>query len=215
MDANLYSVTAAPSIELLTAEVERILSQFQATWSYDGRDFARPNSEQTLRKLIDESPIHIQARLRDEFFAEGPLNALFAIPQLQEIIINGANEIWVESAGKFWRHNDQFLSETTFKNFIDRLCAEAAVKIDLSVPFTDGRWRDFRLHMGCAPLTHCLYHLNLRRLPSSPWTLPLLEEAAWAQTNRITTLRELVRARKNILFIAPQGAVRQPFSALA
>lgn len=189
----------------LTTQTESILLKFQQVWSFDGRDFARPNADETLRQLIAQAPADMHRRLTDEFFGEGPLNAVLETPQLQEIIINGPDDIWIESAGKFWRHDDRFLSETTFKNFIDRVCAEASVRIDLSQPFTDGRWRDFRLHMGCAPLTHCNYHLNLRRLPANPWTLPSLEAAGWAQPARVKLLRDLVGQKKNILFIGPTG----------
>lgn len=192
-------------VNLMSLEVENILSKFQQTWSFDGRDFARPNSEETLRQLIGKAPLGMQRRLSDEFFNEGPLSAILDTPHLQEIIVNGPDDIWIESGGKFWRHPDRFLSETTFKNFVDRVCSEASVKIDLSQPFTDGRWRDFRLHMGCAPLTHCAYHLNLRRLPSNPWTLSMLENADWAAPTRVKLLRDLIRQQKNILFIGPTG----------
>jgi pilus assembly protein CpaF len=205
MAANLAPLTPGLSADLLTSATEEILAKFQQAWSFDGRDFNRPNSEETLRRLIAENPVGMHKRLNDEFFAEGPLAAILSTPQLQEIIVNGPDDIWIESAGKFRRHDDRFLSETTFKNFIDRLCAEAAVKIDLAQPFTDGRWRDFRIHMGCAPLTHCAFHLNLRRLPSNPWTLPMLEGAGWASPARMTTLRDLIRKKKNILFIGPTG----------
>lgn len=206
MAANLSPLSADLSADLLSAEVENILAKFQQAWSFDGRDFARPNAEETLRRLIAQSPVGMHERLSAEFFTEGPLAAILETPQLQEIIINGPDDIWIESGGKFWRHEDRFLSETTFKNFIDRICAEASVKIDLSQPFADGRWRDFRLHMGCAPLTHCAYHLNLRRLPSNPWTLPTLENAGWAAAPRVKGLRDLVRQKKNILFIGPTGS---------
>lgn len=189
----------------LSKQTDSILREFEQVWSFDGRDFARPNADEMLRQLINKAPPEMRERLEQEFFAEGPLHSILATPHLQEIIVNGPEDIWVESQGRFWRHEDRFLSETTFKNFIDRVCAEAAVKIDLSQPFIDGRWRDFRLHMGQAPLTHCSYHLNLRRLPSSPWTLSLLQEAGWAPSKRIELLRDLVRQKKNILFIGPTG----------
>lgn len=199
------SLTEIP-IDHLVAETESIMSKFQQAWSFDGRDFARPNADETLKLLIAATPPLMHQRLSEEFFKEGPLSRILETPHLQEIIVNGPDDIWVESSGKFWRHEDRFLSESTFKNFIDRVCAEASVKIDLAQPFADGRWRDFRLHMGCAPLTHCAYHLNLRRLPSNPWTLPMLESAGWAQAPRIQMLRDLIVKQKNILFIGPTGS---------
>ena len=189
----------------LIEQATRIQEKFQQAWNFDGRDFAKPSAEETLRKFIAQAPEALRPRLGQEFFNEGPLSEVLSTAHLQEIIVNGPHDIWVESAGKFWRHDDQFLTETTFKNFVDRLCAEASVKIDLSQPFTDGRWRDFRLHLGCAPLTHCNYHISLRRLPANPWTLAKLEGAGWAAPPRIKLLRGLIQQQKNILFIGPTG----------
>lgn len=189
----------------LKAEVERILRDFQDTWSFDGRDLERPNAEETLRQLILRAPENLRARLIHEFFNEGPLAIILETPNLQEIIVNGPDDIWIESEGRLWKHEDGFLSETTFKNFIDRLCSEAGVKIDLAQPFSDGRWRGFRVHIGCAPLTHCAYHLNLRRIPNNPWTLSGLLAAGWAPAPQVLLLKEMVRQRKNILFIGPTG----------
>lgn len=189
----------------LVHQVNRVLSEFQETWSFDGRDLERPNANETLRQLIARAPERMQQRLTDEFFGEGPLTAILETSELQEIIVNGPDDIWVESQGRLWKHEDRFLSELTFKNFIDRMCTEASLKIDLSQPFSDGRWRGFRVHLGCAPLTHCAYHMNLRRIPNNPWTFSSLLDAGWAPAPQVLLLRDLIQKKKNVLFIGPTG----------
>lgn len=190
----------------LKQEVSGILERFEAAWSFDGRDFAKPSAEDTLKNLIRQCAAQDQTRLMNEFFEQGPLTELLERPGLQEIIVNGPEDIWIECQGRFSKHPDGFLSELTFKNFIDRICAEAGMKVDLAQPFTDGRWREFRVHLGCAPLTHCPYHMNLRKIPDNPWTLNTLEEANWATGFQTGVLKGLVRDRKNVLFIGPTGS---------
>jgi pilus assembly protein CpaF len=192
------------SPELVVAAQE-ILGDFEKSWSFDTRDLERPSADATLRSLVARSQQNIRTRLESEFFADGPLTELLADPDIQEILVNGPSEIWFEKSGALHALPDRFLSETTFKNFIDRLCSEAQLKIDLAQPFVDGRWRGFRVHLGCAPLTHCQFHLSLRRLPENPWTLASLRAADWCTDAQLRGLKDLLTARSNILFIGPTG----------
>jgi pilus assembly protein CpaF len=187
------------------SQVEAILAKYERAWSLDSRDLERPSSDELLRTLIQDSPEALRLRLTQEFFELGPLGMLTEDRSIQEIVVNGANEIWFERGGTFARHDDGFLSELTFKNFIDRVCAAAHIKIDLAQPFADGRWKDFRVHLGCAPLTHCPFHLTLRRVPENPWTLTALAQASWATDDKIAVLKDLIEQRKNLLFLGPTG----------
>lgn len=190
----------------LETEVTAILAAFEKTWTFDIQDITRPSAEQVVRDLIALRPESQRPRLEAEFFAAGPLTPLITDPRTQEIIVNGRREIWFEREGHFARLEDSFLSDLTFKNFIDRTCTEAETKIDLSQPFTNGRWHGFRLHLACAPLTHCTYHLSLRRMPENPWTLEKLETAGWCDPTAAALLRQLIQERKNVIVIGPTGS---------
>ena len=190
----------------LARDVVEISDEFTRSWMFDERDLGRPHVDQVVRDLIAKRAPERRARLEDEFFGVGPLSPLMADPDVTEIIINGATEVWFERRGVLARHADQFLSDSSFKNFVDRACTEAAVKVDLAQPFADGHWRGFRLHVGRAPLTRVAYHLTLRRTPESPWTLTTLTAAGWCTREDAEVLRGLVDARVNILVIGPTGA---------
>ena len=192
--------------EELKAAAAAVFREFEGAWNYDGRDLHKPSADEMLRQIVDRQPEAHRERLAREFFGDGPLTEALALPGLQEIVVLGGREIWVEAGGRLTRLGDGFLTERTFKNFIDRLCAEAGLRVDLSQPFADGRWRGFRVHLGCAPLTHCDFHLCLRRFPENPWTLARLEEAGWATGAQLATLRGLVSARQNLLFLGPTGS---------
>jgi pilus assembly protein CpaF len=189
----------------LRAAAERIMNEFESAWSYDGRDFNRPSADQVLRELCAREPEESRARLTAEFFGAGPLEPYLELQDLQEILVNGADEIWIERSGRLERAADSFLTSLTFKNFIDRLCGQAAIKVDLAQPFADGRWRGFRVHLGRAPLTHCEFHLSLRKIPENPWTLERLRESGWCTSAQLAALRSLIQERKNLLFIGPTG----------
>jgi pilus assembly protein CpaF len=190
----------------LIQETESILKEFERTWTYDSRDLLRPGLETVLKDLISRRPNEIRSRLELEFFGEGPLRDLIQDPLVTEIIVNGQNEIWFEREGHLVRCEDRFLSPATFKNFIERVSHDSSLHVNLSQPFADGRWRHFRVHLACAPLVHCAFHLTLRRSNESPWTLDALLELGWASSERIASLRQLLARRDNLLFIGPTGS---------
>jgi pilus assembly protein CpaF len=190
----------------LARETEAILKEFDGSWTYDSRDLLKPSLETVLKGLVASRPEGIRARLESEFFAEGPLHALTEDREVSEIIINGQNEIWFERGGRMARWEDCFLSHVTFKNFIDRISRESSLHVDLGQPFADGRWRQFRVHLACAPIVHCTYHLTLRRAHEVAWTLSSLAEAHWAPEEKICILRRLLAQRENLLFIGPTGS---------
>jgi pilus assembly protein CpaF len=187
------------------AHVEGILQSFEKVWTFDGRDLERPSADELLRQLIREVPPNLHQRLEDEFFGFGPLRELIGDESVQEIVVNGPHDIWFERSGHFAKLNAVFLSEFTFKNFVERLCTEAQIKVDLAQPFADGRWLGFRVHLGRAPLTHCCFHLTLRRLSEQPWTFSQLIDKGWTTPEKADILRSLIEQRKNILFLGPTG----------
>jgi pilus assembly protein CpaF len=193
------------SAEALRTDAQQVLERFERTWTFDLDDLRKPSSDVVVRDLIAECAPERQERLRQEFFASGPLASLLNDDNVPEIIVNGAEEIWIERGGRLQRVPDQFLSELTFKNFIDRVCGEAGIKVDLAEPFANGRWQGFRVHLTTAPLAHCSYHLTLRRLPQNPWTLESLHKAGWCSTQELAILRKLIAERKNVIVIGPTG----------
>lgn len=183
-----------------------ILDEFGKTWTLTFDDLNRPEGDEVLHSLIQEAPEEMRMRLQSEFFGNGPLENLLDVDGLQEILINGFDQIWYERQGCLARWSDRFLTPTTFKNFVDRLCGEAKIKVDLAQPFANGRWRDFRVHVASKPVTLCDFHLSLRKSSPQLWTLERLQEVGWAAEKPMGILRELIETRQNFLILGPTGS---------
>ncbi len=183
-----------------------IQKNFSSTWSFDTSDLARPAADKVLDDLIRESPPDLVTRLQNEFFRLGPLEPLLADPAVTEIIANGQDEIWFERDGRLRKHADAFLTAPTFHNAVDRICSEAGMTLNLAQPFADGRWRSFRVHLARAPLVSRDFHICLRRIESSPWTLERLQRAGWATSGQIAALENVIRARLNLLIVGATGS---------
>ncbi len=189
----------------LKARAQEIQDEFTKVWTFDSQDLVRPPADDLLASLIEKSPTPIVSRLKTEFFGVGPIEDLVNDPQVQEIVINGGDNIWFERDGKFQKWTDAFLSDGTFKRFVDRVAAESGMVLDLEKPFADGRWRGFRVHMVCAPLSNRSFHITFRRLPQNPWTLEKLLDHNWCAPEQMECLRKLIEDKKNLLFIGPTG----------
>ncbi len=163
--------------------------------------------DRLIKKIIaDVCDVHSQARMQAEYFGAGPLELLFNDVAITEIIVNGYNSIWYERKGRLFRHEDQFLSELNYRNFIARLSREASVQASLDCPFADGKWRDCRVHLIIPPASGHHAVVTLRRHPASPWTLAALEKGAWSEPRALEILRGLIREKKNFLVVGCTGS---------
>lgn len=166
--------------------------------------------DQAVRKLIENFLQKVQSdsmpRILDEYFGFGPLKQLFDDDSVSEIIINGPKHIYCERRGRIEKFSDCFLSQLTFRNFIQRLEKLTNTQASLDTPFVDGYFEDFRVHIAIPPATLKEISVTIRRHPKCPWTLKLLEEKLWANTQSIEMIRKIISERRNFLVIGPTGS---------
>lgn len=183
---------------------EKILSDLDQNFRAVDRDPAPEDPDKVLKKIIADSKY--SDRMYSEFFSIGPLEQLVVDECVTEIIVNGPDDIWYEKSGLLSKHNDSFLSGSTFRNFVDRVCAVAEIKIDLAKPFADGRWLSFRVHIVCAPISDRSFHLSFRRIATSPWTLQALVNVGWATRTEANRIEKLIADRCSLAVVGPTGS---------
>jgi pilus assembly protein CpaF len=145
-------------------------------------------------------------RIREEFLGLGPLTELIRDEQITEILVNGPFSIWYEKRGQLHRHEDQFWSELTYRNALEKIGTEAQVQITLEHPCVDGSFRDFRLSLIDSSLTRKGHHLSLRRHPTNPWTFEKLQSSGWCSKEWGDLFAKLMREKKNMLVIGSTGS---------
>ena len=109
----------------------------------------------TVRKLIDEiidgEPIFLSFRgsrqlLRDSVLNEvvglGPLEDLINDVAVTEIMVNRADEIFIERAGTLQRSSITFTNDSAVYAAIERIVAPLGRRIDESSPMVDARLKD-------------------------------------------------------------------------
>jgi pilus assembly protein CpaF len=168
------------------------------------------DSDSQVRKIVERVcagvPRETLLRMQNEYFRAGPIEPLFMDPLVTEIIINGADSIWLERSGRLERLPDRFLSELTYRNFVARMSREAGIQASLDYPFADGRWRECRVHLIIPPASGDQAVVTLRRHPASPWTFESLRERSWASAEAIRSLQQLVATHANFLIVGCTGS---------
>jgi pilus assembly protein CpaF len=192
----------AQSIEEKLKQDERVIYSFQNQIEQDRLSLL----EQVLETESAPLPEEEKRRLQEEFTGWGPLAALAADPEVSEILVNAHDSIWFEKKGVLHRWEDQFISELSYQNFLDRLLVEAEKVVSKDCPVAEGRIRDFRLHYVGKELTLAAPHLSLRRLSFTQQELDTFVARGWCTEEAAQTLRQIILGRSNFLVIGGTGS---------
>lgn len=149
------------------------------------------------------------ASLAAELFGFGPLQELLDDPRVTDVLVNAADEIYVERDGSLERAAVSFASAAQVTELAHRIAAGVGRELTLERPFVDARMRDgSRANAVIAPVGGPT--ISIRKF--SHLSLPLRGTGrSWTSDGAITMqaaelLAEAVAARANILIAGATGA---------
>jgi pilus assembly protein CpaF len=160
----------------------------------------------------DDLPHHIdrdllKQTLIDEAIGLGPLEPLLADPSITEIMVNGADTVFVECAGKLSKSDLRFSSTEALRAIVDRIVSPLGRRIDESSPMVDARLPDgSRVNVVIAPLAINGATMTIRKFSKgvlSPENLVALGSASQAM---IQFFSLCVKSRKNIVVSGGTGS---------
>lgn len=189
------------SLTEFVKSIEEKISRLSEAEEGDELRGFRERRDALLRTELAALAERDRRRLEDEFDGWGPLTSCLDDLDVTEILVNAPDSIWQEKRGVLRKTEHDFVSAENCRRMIERVCAESGVHPTLERPSTDGKWRDFRLHLSGPPLSKGGAVLSLRRHPQNPWTLKRLENAGWCTTAQAELLRDLVRKKWNFLVV--------------
>lgn len=176
----------------LRAEAERLLTQIVAK----DADLASDVDKASLcREVLDEA------------VGLGPLEPLLAAPDITEIMVNRYDEIYVERAGRLWRHPAAFTSEQSVRWVIERIVTPLGRRIDESSPMVDARLPDgSRVHAIIPPVAMKGASLTIRKFPQRRPKMADLIAAASLSEGMAQFLALCVRMRKSLVVSGGTGS---------
>jgi pilus assembly protein CpaF len=143
----------------------------------------------------------------DEVFGLGPLEPLLQDPTVNDILVNGPKQVYVERAGLLEESNIMFKDNAHLMNIIDKIVSAVGRRVDESSPMVDARLADgSRVNVVIPPLAIDGPHLSIRRFGHIPITEDDLLKNQTLTQPMLELLRGAVKSRINIIISGGTGA---------
>jgi pilus assembly protein CpaF len=137
----------------------------------------------------------------DRVVGLGPIEPLLRDPEVSEVMINGADDIYVERKGRLERlESGLFEGEEAVLHVIERIVGPLGLRADESCPFVDARLADgSRVHVILPPLSLCGPVLTIRKFSFVPYGPGDLVRMGTMSPRMLRFLVACVRGRANIV----------------
>ena len=176
---------------------------------------AREQIRETGRRLLEDeaAPLNVEQRRRvikhieDEVMGLGPLEQLLADKKVADILVNGANQVYIERRGKMELTDVKFNDDQHLLNIIDRIVSSVGRRVDESSPMVDARLKDgSRVNAIIPPLAIDGPMLSIRRFAVERLKMEELIAYGSISADASTVLQAVVKGRLNVLISGGTGA---------
>ncbi len=168
-----------------------------------------------VRELVDEEAALLGAEDRDAVVGRilrdtvglGPLEDLLADPDVEEVMVNGPDRVFVERGGRIEPAGVAFADEEELRNAVERILAPLGRRVDELSPMVDARLADgSRVNVVIPPLAIDGPALSIRRFGARrPGPRELLELGT-LDGEQLGLLRRAVAGRRSILVSGGTGS---------
>ena len=181
----------------------------------------KPSAEElqrTVRDLLkaalaqEKTPVSAADRaelvsgLTDDILGYGPINAYLTDPTVSEVMVNGAEQVFVERNGKLERTATRFVDENHVRQLIERIVAQVGRRVDESTPMVDARLPDgSRVNAVVPPLAIGGPFLTIRKFSEDPFGVEDLIQFGSLNRAGAQFLEACVKGRLNILVAGGTG----------
>jgi pilus assembly protein CpaF len=161
----------------------------------------------TDRPMSGADRTRITQEIADDILGYGPLEPYLHDPELTEVMVNRADEIYVERAGRLHQVAASFADEAHLRRTIDKIVARIGRRVDESSPMVDARLPDgSRVNAVIPPLALDGSMLTIRMFSADPFTVDDLIAFGTLSRPAAELLAACVRGRLNILVSGGTGA---------
>jgi pilus assembly protein CpaF len=168
-----------------------------------------------VRELVDEAAA-VLSEARREQIAElilrdtvglGPLEELLADEEVEEVMVNGHEAVYVERKGRIERSEIRFESEQALRDTIERILAPVGRRVDELSPMADARLADgSRVNVVIPPLAVDGPALSVRRFTAVRPDPDELVASGTMTAELRDLLAEAVVARRSLLISGGTGS---------
>ena len=201
-------------MDALAAALREQLLERRRADAASGRADGAPIGE-AIRSLVEERAAMLQPATRErlaelilrEAVGLGPLEEVLADPEVEEVMVNGPDRVYVERAGRIEPAEVRFESPQALMDAIERILAPLGRRVDELSPMVDARLADgSRVHVVIPPLAVDGASLSIRRFTAvRPGPDELVELGTVTEGLR-DQLAAAVEARRSVLISGGTGS---------
>ncbi|MFJ5470335.1 CpaF family protein [Pectobacterium carotovorum] len=180
-----------------------------------GRDKLLVQIETVIRRICDEQRLQlsrqeeeaIAAEMLDEMTGIGPIQPLLSDETVNDILVNGAGQVFVERFGKLELSPITFIDEEHVFNTAQRIAAAVGRRIDEASPMVDARLPDgSRVNVITYPLAIDGTTISIRKFMRRNLSLEMLAERRCMSYAMADVLNKAMQARVNVIVSGGTGA---------
>jgi pilus assembly protein CpaF len=147
-------------------------------------------------------------QVSDEVVGLGPIERLLKDPEVSEVMVNGADDVYVERKGRVERVEGLlFEGEEQVLHLIERIVSPLGLRVDESCPYVDARLPDgSRLNAVIPPLSLCGPVVTIRKFALRAMGPDDLVRAGSVDPPVLGFLAACVRARMGLLVSGGTGS---------
>jgi pilus assembly protein CpaF len=145
--------------------------------------------------------------LLDDMLGLGPLEALLADESVNDIMVNGPNQVYVERRGKLELTDVKFRDDSHVMNIASRIVSAVGRRVDETNPLVDARLADgSRVNIIIAPLAIDGPSISIRKFAKRRITLEMMAQQNNFSPEMAKVLMIAGRCRLNILISGGTGS---------
>ncbi len=166
-------------------------------------------------KIVEADGIILTRTVRDQLFEEvfadvigfGPIEPLLQDATVNEIMVNGPNQVYVEQKGKLILTDVRFDNDEHVRRIIDRIVSPLGRHVDEASPICDARLPDgSRVNVVLPPVSLVGPVLTIRKFSKTPFTVEDLIRFGTLTAEMAEFLRACVVARLNVIVSGGTGS---------
>ena len=159
-----------------------------------------------------EERIEIARQIYSSIRGFGLLDSIISDDNITEVMINGADNIFIEKNGRVEKMNKQFESERRLEDVIQRIVGLAGREVNQANPICDTRLPDgSRVNVVLPPIALCGPTMTIRKFSKTPMTIEKLIQYGSLTKDIAHKLELLVKAKYNIFISGGTGSGKTTF----
>lgn len=199
------------------ADIKRYVSENLSLSQINDDELEEKIEEIVLSRIGDmycsiEQRVSIVQQVYSSIRGFGLLDSIISDDTITEVMINGADNVFIEQNGRLFKMDKHFESQRKLEDVIQRIVGLAGREVNQANPICDTRLPDgSRVNVVLPPIALCGPTLTIRKFSKTPMTIEKLIQYGSITQEIADKLEILVRAKYNIFISGGTGSGKTTF----